>query len=101
MYINILQIDPERDRYHKAGKPFSWLTSHFSGVDTLDYELMFEGEVDADTRSGVFRLLDLGGSVDVLLSVSDVVLIDNGERWEYYYKDVGGYVEFDPEEDYA
>ncbi|MBQ9544023.1 MAG: hypothetical protein IJV00_02715, partial [Clostridia bacterium] len=95
MYINLLQLDTE----HRNCFEGYYHAVSYGGIDLNDYELVFEGEVDCDDPEAAFRLFNLcppDGYRGRSMSVSDVLCVDNGEGWDYYYCDRVDFMKFRP-----
>ena len=98
MKVKIYQINNERDRKSVAFKSLASL-SRYQGspeVDVSLYDLVWEGDVNAEDLEVLFRIFNIEKPEDYLarsLSVSDVVeVIDSQQPKEgFYYCDVIGF----------
>ena len=75
MKVKLFQIAPEKDSNNNMFMSYEWTMSH-GGVRTGDYELVFDGEVDAKRLEEIFQIFNLRhpeGYRGRSMSVSDVV----------------------------
>lgn len=82
MKIKIYQIAPSKDKRNLLYMRFEFVQRH-GGVDPADYELVFDGEVEAKDLEDVFRIFNdytkmPKGYCGCSLSVSDVVVNEEG-----------------------
>lgn len=93
MEIKVYQINMSLDNKNAIFKRLKRVES----VDPTIYELVYQGDLDADDLEEIFTLLNIGDKPEGYhgrsLSVSDVVELDS----KFYYCDAIGFseVEFD------
>ena len=84
MFINVWQIDQERDDQRLAFLGFDQMAkvTGLKAPDQLIYDCVFSGEIEANDLEDVFQRLNVGEKPDGFeghsLSVSDVVANDDG-----------------------
>ena len=82
MKIKIYQIGAEKDKRNLLFMGFEFTQRH-GGVDPTEYELVFEGEVEATHLETVFYIFNTYSEMPAgyrgrSLSVSDVVVTEDG-----------------------
>ena len=81
MKIRLYQIAPEKDDKNLMFMSYEFTVLH-GGINADSYELVFDGDLPAQTAEDVFRIFNLehpNGYRGRSMSVSDIVL--DGRHW--------------------
>ena len=92
MKIKVYQLPIE---HHNKFMDFKFASNH-GGITIADYELVFDGEVNANDMEDIFVMFNFKhpeGFTGHSLSVSDIVVVEGEEHNSIFYCDSFGWEE--------
>jgi hypothetical protein len=85
MYVKIYQISCDKDKRNLRFMNFEFV-NRYGGVDLSEYDLVYEGDVDASNLEDVYIIFNRydrmpAGYTGCSLSVSDIIETEDGTCW--------------------